>query len=157
MRVMVDVSAEIEIDVPRETVAAYAIDADNATIWYENIKSVTWETPKPVTVGSRFAFVAQFLGRRIAYTYEVRELVPGQRFVMATAQGPFPMETTYQWDDTPAGGSRMTIRNRGEPSGFSKVAAPIMALAMRRANNKDLQRLKAILEAGGPRSISTAG
>jgi uncharacterized membrane protein len=155
MPVMVDVSTEIEMDVLRETVAAYAIDPDNATIWYENIRSVTWETPKPVAVGSRFAFVAKFLGRRLAYTYEVKELVPGQRFVMATAQGPFPMETTYQWDDTPTGGTRMTIRNRGEPSGFSKVAAPMMSRAMRRANNKDLQRLKAILEAGGPQSIST--
>jgi uncharacterized membrane protein len=157
MPVMVDVSTEITIDVPRETVAAYAIDPDNATIWYENIRSVTWETPKPVAVGSRFAFVAKFLGRRLAYTYEVKELVPGQRFVMATAQGPFPMETTYQWDDTPTGGTRMTISNRGDPSGFSKVAAPMMSRAMRRANNKDLQRLKAILEAVGPRSISTAG
>jgi uncharacterized membrane protein len=153
----VDVSAEIEMDVPRETVAAYAIDPDNATIWYENIRSVTWETPKPLAIGSRFAFVAQFLGRRLAYTYEVRELAPGQRFVMATAQGPFAMETTYQWDDTPTGGTRMTIRNRGEPSGFSRVAAPMMSGAMRRANNKDLRRLKAILEAGGPRSISNAG
>jgi uncharacterized membrane protein len=157
MPAMVDVRTEIKIDVPRETVAAYAIDPDNATIWYENIRSVTWETPKPVAVGSRFGFVAQFLGRRLAYTYEVKELVPGQRFVMATAQGPFPMETTYQWDDTPTGGTRMTIRNRGEPSGFSRVAAPMMSRAMRRANNKDLQRLKASLEAGGPRPISTAG
>jgi uncharacterized membrane protein len=153
---MVDVRTEIEMDVPRETVAAYAIDPDNATIWYENIRSVTWETPKPLAMGSRFAFVAQFLGRPLAYTYEVRELVPGQRFVMATAQGPFPMETTYQWDDTPAGGTRMTIRNRGEPSGFSKVAAPMMSRAMRRANNRDLQRLKAILESGAPRSIPNA-
>ena len=142
----VDVSTTIEMDVPRETVAQYAADPDNATIWYENIKSVSWESPKPLSLGSRFAFVAQFLGRQLAYTYEVKELVPGHRFVMATTQGPFPMETTYAWDDTPTGGTRMTIRNRGEPSGFSRVAAPMMSRAMRRANNKDLQRLKAILE-----------
>jgi uncharacterized membrane protein len=150
----VDVSTAIEMDVPRDTVAEYATDPDNATIWYENIKAVTWQTSKPLALGSRFAFVAQFLGRRLAYTYEVKEWVPGQRFVMATTQGPFPMETTYQWDDSPAGGTRMTIRNRGEPSGFSKVAAPMMSRAMRRANNKDLQRLKAILESNTPRSAA---
>jgi hypothetical protein len=41
----------------------------------------------------------------------------------------------------------MTLRNRGEPSGFSKLAAPALAAAMRRANRKDLARLKDILEA----------
>ena len=147
----VDVITEIEMDVPRETVAAYAINPDNATSWYENIKSVTWETPKPLALGSRFAFVARFLGRQLAYTYEVKELVPGKRFVMATAQGPFPMETIYEWADTPDGGSRMTLRNRGDPSGFSKLAAPMMSRAMRRANTKDLQRLKAILQPRGGR------
>jgi hypothetical protein len=105
------------------------------------------ETPRPAVVGSRIAFVANFLGRRIAYTYEVRDFVPDVRFVMSTAEGPFPMQTTYAWQDSPAGGTTMTLRNEGAPSGFGKVAAPVMAAAMRRANQKDLARLKRILEA----------
>lgn len=63
-------------------------------------------------------------------------------------EGPFPMETAYRWEDNRAGGTRMKLRNRGEPSGFSGFAAPMMAAVMRRANQKDLARLKAILEAG---------
>jgi uncharacterized membrane protein len=145
---MVDVSTQIEIGRPRADVAAYASDPDNATEWYVKIKSVEWKTPKPVQPGSRMTFVARFLGRTIEYTYEVKEMVPGERFLMATAQGPFPMETIYTWVDTPSGGTRMTLRNRGEPAGFSKLAAPFMAKAMRGANQKDLQRLKKILEAG---------
>lgn len=140
-----DVSSEIEIARPRAEVAAYAADPDNATTWYANIKSVEWRSPRPVGVGSQIAFVAAFLGRRIAYTYEVREHVAGERFVMSTAEGPFPMETTYTWSDAP-GGTRMTLRNRGEPSGFAKITAPMMAQAVKRANRKDLDRLKAILE-----------
>ena len=85
-------------------------------------------------------------GRRLAYTCELVEVVPGERVVMSTAQGPFPMTTTYLWEDTSSGGTRMTLRNAGEPSGFSKVGAPMMASAMRRANRKDLERLKEILE-----------
>jgi ligand-binding SRPBCC domain-containing protein len=142
----VDVLTETEIECPREQVAAFAADPANATAWYKNIKSVEWETPPPVVVGSRIRFTAQFLGRTLAYTYEVRELEPGRRFVMATAEGPFPMETTYTWEDTPSGATRMTLRNRGEPSGFAAVAAPAMTLAMRKANEADLRRLKALLE-----------
>jgi hypothetical protein len=142
----VDVRTEIAIARPRADVAAFAADPDNATAWYENIKAVEWRTPKPLAVGSRFTFVAQFLGRRLAYTYEVRELVPRERLVMSTSEGPFPMETTYTWEDYSDGGTRMTLRNRGEPSGFSRVAGPIMAAAMRRANRKDLERLKKLVE-----------
>ncbi|HZI96804.1 MAG TPA: SRPBCC family protein [Actinomycetales bacterium] len=142
----VDVETVVDIHRPRAEVAAFASNPDNATTWYENIRSVDWETTPPVQVGSRIAFVAHFLGRRLSYTYEVLELEPGTRFVMSTAQGPFPMETTYLWEDTPTGGTRMTLRNRGEPSGFSKVAAPMMAKTMRRANHKDLNRLKSVLE-----------
>ena len=146
----VDVSCEIEIARPRAEVAAYAADPDHATDWYENITSVDWVTPPPLAVGSQIAFVARFLGRRLSYTYEVREHVPGERFVMSTAAGPFPMETTYEWADADAdahgAATRMTLRNRGAPAGFAKVGAPVMAAAMRRANRKDLQRLKQILE-----------
>jgi uncharacterized membrane protein len=144
----VDVLSAIEIARPREEVAAYAADPDNAPVWYENIERVEWESPPPLAVGSRVAFVARFLGRRLAYTYEIGELVPGERLVMSTAEGPFPMETTYTFATTPSGATRMTLRNRGEPSGFAGVAAPVLAAAMRRANRKDLARLKAIIEAG---------
>jgi uncharacterized protein YndB with AHSA1/START domain len=144
---MVDVVTEIEIARPRAEVAAYASDPDNTTRWYRNIESVEWETPPPVAVGSRMAFAARFLGRRLTYTYEVREIVPGERFVMSTTEGPFPMETTYTWADTREGGTLMTLRNRGEPAGFTRLSAPMMAMATRRANWNDLREIKRILEA----------
>ena len=144
----VDVRTEIEIRRPRAEVAAYASDIDHTTEWYENVKAVEWQTPPPLAVGSRIAFVAEFLGRRLAYTYEIRELVPGERLVMSTSQGPFPMETTT------AGRTRRRLdaddaAHRGEPAGFKRVAAPLLARAMRRANQKDLERLKQIVESRG--------
>lgn len=143
----VDVVTETIIDRPVAEVAAYAGDPSNAPEWYANIESVTWETPPPLALGSRLAFVARFLGRRLAYTYEIVELEPGRSLVMRTAQGPFPMETTYTWNRDGEGRTRMTLRNRGEPTGFSRVAAPLMAAAMRRANQSDLLKLKELLEA----------
>ena len=143
---MVDVRTEIVIERPLDVVAGYAGDPTHAPEWYVNIQSVEWQTSPPVAVGSRLDFVARFLGRRLAYTYEVVELEPQSRLVMRTADGPFPMETTYTWSADGDDRTLMTLRNRGEPFGFSTVAAPIMATAMRRANNKDLARLKRLLE-----------
>jgi hypothetical protein len=142
----VDVVTEIVIERTPTEVAAFAREPDNVPKWYVNIKSAEWKTPPPLTVGSRVAFVAQFLGRRLEYTYEIAELDPEKRLVMRTSEGPFPMETTYTWEPTADGGTRMTLRNRGEPSGFSKLLAPLMASAMRRATRKDLAKLKSILE-----------
>lgn len=146
---MVDVQVETVIARPPEVVAAYAGDPTTAPTWYANIRSVQWQTPPPVAVGSRMDFVARFLGRRLAYTYEVVDLVPEQRLVMRTADGPFPMETTYTWERVDAG-TRMTLRNRGTPSGFARVTAPMMERAMQRATTADLARLKEILESSGP-------
>lgn len=146
----VDVVTELVIERPVAEVASFAAAPDNAPVWYENIKSIQWRSPPPLGVGSRVAFVAHFLGKQLAYTYEVTELKPGQKLVMRTSEGPFPMETTYTWEPIGQARTRMTLRNRGEPSGFSKLMAPIMEGAMRRANRKDLVRLKQLLETGTP-------
>ena len=142
----VDVSSEIVIDRPVGVVSEYAANPDNAPAWYKNIKSVEWKTAPPVRVGSQIAFVAQFLGKRLAYTYEVIDFVAGERLTMRTAEGPFPMETTYTWVATADGETRMALRNRGTPTGFSRFTAPIMAQAIRRANRKDLTLLKELME-----------
>ena len=143
---VVDVLTEAVIRRPVAEVAAYAGDPTHAPEWYANISSVEWRTPPPVAVGSRMDFLATFLGRRLAYTYEVTELVRGERLVMATAQGPFPMETTYTWQSLDAESTRMTLRNRGSPAGFSRLVAPFMAAAVRRANRADLANLRTLLE-----------
>lgn len=105
----VDVCCDIVIDCPRERVASYAADSDKAPEWYVNIKSVEWKTPRPEVVGSQVAFLAHFLGRRLAYTDEIVELIPGERLVMRTAQRPFPMETSYTWDALDNSSTRMTL------------------------------------------------
>jgi hypothetical protein len=142
----VDVMVETTIRCTPEIVAEFAGDPTNAPQWYANVRSVQWRTPPPVGVGSRMDFVATFLGRRLAYTYEVVEWDPARRLVMRTADGPFPMETVYTWEPVGQASTRMTLRNRGKPSGFSRMTAPMMERAMRRATTKDLARLRVLLE-----------
>ena len=145
--VAVDVTTTMVIRRPVDAVASFTSDPDNAPVWYANIKAVEWKTPRPLAVGSQIAFVAQFLGRRLSYTYAIVEFAAGRRLVMRTAEGPFPMETSYTWESLPDGSTRMSLRNRGVPAGFSKLLAPVLSLAMRRANRMDLVRLKRLLEA----------
>jgi uncharacterized membrane protein len=145
-RKMVDVLTEIVIHAPIEKVSHYAANPDNAPEWYENIHSADWKTSKPLQVGSQIAFKAKFLGRELAYVYEVTEFLPGEKLVMKTANGPFPMETTYTWQPIDGEQTFMTLRNRGIPSGFSKLFSPFMATMMKKANMKDLKKIKAILQ-----------
>ena len=141
-----DVTTAIVIECPRVDVSTFAANPSNAPAWYQNIKSVEWKTNPPLRAGSKVAFVAEFMGRRLAYTYEIVEFFPHERLVMRTAEGPFPMETTYTWYSVDSGATRMTLRNRGAPRGFSRIVAPFLAAGMRRANRKDLARLKRLLE-----------
>jgi hypothetical protein len=143
----VDVETTALIRRPLPEVADFASEPANAPAWYVNIASVELHTEPPVRVGTRAAFVAHFLGRRLAYTYEVVAYEPSRSLVMRTAEGPFPMETSYRWEAEGPELTRMWLRNRGEPAGFSRVFAPMMAWSMRRANQADLAALAALLEA----------
>jgi uncharacterized membrane protein len=141
----VDVEVATVVARPLQDVSTYAADPANAPEWYANIRSVRRHDRGPLRVGSRADFVAELLGRRLQYTYEVVELEPGERLVMRAADGPFPMETTYTWARVGLG-TRMTLRNTGEPAGFAALVSPVVARAMRRATARDLARLKQRLE-----------
>lgn len=147
---MVDVQTETIIRCSRDKVSQYTANPDHAPEWYINIKKVEWKTPKPLRLGSRIAFKAQFLGRELAYIYEVVEYQPEEKMVMRTVNGPFPMETTYEWISVSPNETLMKLRNRGEPRGFSKLFAPFMSSAMRKANMKDLRKAKTIIESNNP-------
>jgi uncharacterized membrane protein len=135
-----DVTTSTVINRPIDVVANYATDPDNAPEWYANIASIEWESQPPLQIGSRMAFVARFLGRTMRYTYEVAEYDPGMLLVMRTTEGA-SMETTYAFA-AEQDATRMTLRNRGGPAVLSFLMAP----AMKRANTKDLARLKQLLE-----------
>jgi hypothetical protein len=81
-------------------------------------KRVEWKPPEALKVGAKVAFEVQFMGRKVEYIYEIKEHVPGESLLMSTAAGPFPMETSYKFSDTPSGATKVELRNRGPPVRF---------------------------------------
>jgi uncharacterized membrane protein len=141
-----DVASEILIERPPGVVSAYVSDPANAPTWHDHIKSAGWKSEPIVHIGSRVAFVAEILGRRLEFVYEIVEFTPGEKLVMRSVEGPFPMETFYGFEETRDGHTRVTMRNKGEPAGVSKLMTPMITTAMRHAAEKDLAKLKNILE-----------
>lgn len=144
----VDITVTTVIERPIGEVAAYVGDPSNAPEWYRRISAADWQTDPPVALGSRVTFRARFMGKDLVYTYEVVELSQGEQLTMSTAEGPFPMNTVYTWRPVGDRVTHMTLRNHGEPSGFGRVMAPVMSIAMKRAMTQDLAQLKQLLEAG---------
>lgn len=142
----VDALSEIVINRARPDVAAYAANPERASAWYASVDEVEWRTEPRLEVGSRVAFVNYAARKKAEFVFEVCDYVPGERLVMRSVEGSFPMETTYTWEDAGELATRMTLRNRGEPTGVLKLVAPLLVPAMRRSINKDLARLKRLLE-----------
>lgn len=143
---MIDVSTEIDINCSRDKVAEYSANPDNAPKWYVNIKAAKWKTPKPLKVGSQIVFKAKFMGKALVYIYEIAEYAAERKMVMKTLTGPFPMETIYTWETIEGNITRMSLQNKGNPGGLFRLLTPLFSFAIRKANNKDLQRLKQIIE-----------
>ena len=142
---MVSVTSTIGIEKPLKVVVDYARNPENAPEWYVNIESAEYKTAKPLRVGSQIAFVASFGGRKLYYVYQIESL-SDLELIMRTTDGPFEMKTTYRWESTSSNSTKMSINNEGNPTGFSKLFSPFMSFMMRRATNKDLKKLKSILE-----------
>jgi polyketide cyclase/dehydrase/lipid transport protein len=134
---MIDVSTEIDINCSRKKVAEYSANSDNAPKWYVNIKAAKWKTPKPLQVGSQIVFKARFMGKALVYIYEIAEYAAEQKMVMKTIMGPFPMETIYTWKSIDGNITRMSLQNKGNPGGLSKLFTPLFSLAIKNANNKE--------------------
>lgn len=144
-----DVTVATVFEAPRAVVARISGDPGQAKRWYGNVRSVRWAGEPDLVEGAQMDIVTHSLGRNRAHTYRVVELVPDERLVMRTEQGPFPMETTYSWwDEDPVDGSPrtgMSLRNAGRANAMTSLASGAVTLGMKRAMRRDLERLRLLL------------
>ena len=141
-----DVTVVTRIARPRPEVAGYATDWRNDPTWIRALRDVRLVTGEPFGVGSQVARVAGFLGRKMEYINEVVEWDGDRRFEMKSVKAPFPMTVVYEFEDAEGDATLMRIRAGGDASGFYRIAAPALNLAVRRGIQGDLAQLKELLE-----------
>jgi uncharacterized membrane protein len=141
----IDVTAEVTIRRPLAGVAAYMIDPGHDPTWIGGVREVRMETPPPLAPGSRVARVAHFLGRRVEYVNEVTELDPERVLDMRSVKAPFPMRVTYSFEASD-GSTIVRNRVRGAPGGFFSLFGPLLGPLVKRSVQKDLERLRDVLE-----------
>jgi len=147
---MKPVEITVDIDRPTEEVFAYLDDVTNNTAWLKGMQSCTWTTDPPVRVGSRYEQAARFLGKEIRTSFEVTAREPGRLVTIESREGSsFPLTVTRRVD--PLGESRCRVVEtvESDPSGFYRVAQPLLRAMVARNIRRDYRRLKALLEQGG--------
>lgn len=140
------VTTDIFINRPKADVAAYVMDTKNTPSWIDGVNAVEWITEQPLQVGSKISFIPRYLGKTFEATYEVVRLRADKELVLRTGKGPFPRETTILWETTSNGGTKMTVKSRGEPTDLFKLFTPYITNSLRRSSKKYLVQLKLQLE-----------
>jgi hypothetical protein len=142
-----DVTSSTVIPRPVADVWAYLVDPANDVTWTSGLLEARPLTEGGLRPGARVERVSKFLGRRMTYTIDVIEVDEGRSIRMKTSAGPFPIEVTYLLEPAD-GGTRFSIRNQGEPSGFFALTGPLLAAAVRRQVQLDVETLRDLLTAG---------
>lgn len=141
------IEADVVINRPVETVFAYTNDSSHLKEWNSDvIEAHASETP--LRVGSTLTVVRKLLGRRVDATYEVNQFQLNKSFASRT-EAPVPSALTFTFEQVP-GGTRLRMAGDAELRGLWKLTWPMLQGTYRKQMQRNLNTLKAILEAPTP-------
>jgi uncharacterized protein YndB with AHSA1/START domain len=139
---MINIERSVVIDKPVEQVFAYVTDGSKAPSWQGGLEAVEGQASP---VGSQYTEVRKFMGREMRSVLEVTAFEPNTKWAVKVLKGPVPYEVTLQLEPQD-GGTHLTTRIEGEPTGFFKVAEGMVKGQLEKAIEEDMKRLKGILE-----------
>lgn len=143
----IDVTAEVIIPRPRETVAAWVCDPANDLRWIRALSRAEKQGDGALGTGTRVERTAKMMGRAMTYTTEVVAFEPGSHLGMKTVSGPFPMVVDYHFDDAGDGHTRVRVRNRGGKGPLFALFGPLIGRMVNGRVQGDLEQMKRVLEA----------
>jgi uncharacterized membrane protein len=143
---MIQVENSVVINKPLAEVYAYVTNGENSTKWQGGVEAVENEGP-PNMVGSRYTEVRKFLGQEMKTLLEITEVAQNAKWAAKVVKGPVPYNVTVTFEESD-GGTKVTTRVEGEPTGFFKMAEGMVASQLEKSLAEDSQRLKKILEGG---------
>ena len=142
---MIQVEASVVISRPPEEVFAYISNFENNPRWQGGMKEARFTSQGPLGVGSTYAQVATFLGRRVESTFEVVDYQPNRLIKATSTSGSFPITFTRIVEPVDHG-TKVSAIVEGDAAGFFKLAQPLLARMVQRSVDADYTNLKDILE-----------
>lgn len=133
---------------PAGEVFDFLMLAENLPRWDSSMLECVQVGSGAVTVGTRYRGASKILGRRIEWTTEVTELVPGVHATSQSVQGPLTFTVSYEVSASPAG---TTLRYRlaaesGLGGAFGRAMEPIVQRAQTKVVRTNLGKLASLLE-----------
>jgi len=132
---------------PIESVWAFVMDEANDSLWQTTLTDVHKLTDGPLGVGSQVSESRRFLGRKLETIWEMTGCEPPHTSSISSVKAPFAWEGTYTLAEE-GDGTRFTIRLRGNPGGFFRIAEPLLERFVRREIAGNLGNLNDVLEGG---------
>lgn len=137
------------LDRPVDDVWEYMDDLENYPMWAAGLSEVRQLTPGPKGVGTRIAWVYQFLGHRFETTLEVTAFEPNRKFAGHMSAGPLQLQATWHYESI-GDKTMLTTLIEGETGGLFKLTDPLVTRAMERQMVASYGTLKDLLEARVP-------
>ena len=141
------VEESVEIDRPLQEVFNYVSDVGNYPEWMAHALEVRKDTPGPPQQSDSFVFAIKSVGRRFETPYERTSYEADRRYTDRAAGGPIPNQQWHSDFQEVPGGTRFTRAVDVQSGGLLKLLQPLQKHAAERQLRKDLQTLKAVLEA----------
>ena len=143
---MAQIKTSIIINRPIGEVFAFVSDASNDVKWRSDVVESKVTSPGSLGVGSTFAFSSEFMGRKIVSSGELTTYDPPNRYAWKSISGPIPASAVTTFEAV-AEGTLVVETTDFEPGGFFKIAGPLLAKQAQSAAEKDVVKLKGLLEA----------
>jgi uncharacterized membrane protein len=142
---MIDLEKSIIIHLPIEEVFSYVSNLTHSAEWQNGLEEVRKTTEGPLGVGTQFALVRTFIGRKMEASNEITEFVPNAKVAFKTTSGPIPLEASYHFE-TIGKDTKLTSKIEMQPKGFVSLAEPLISASLQRDVEASLGFLKNMLE-----------